>query len=264
MTQGPDGAPTIMATDVFGGQLNLALTPGLSSFEALDEDGTIAVPDDMQWVPLTGEPIHLAKGDSPDSAADAKSLPGEVAVKSTGQGDTSLEGLPLAKVARSQKWFLKQAEATFLLCAMGLTQDEAHAVIKEAEIRKSGTVKLAGLQPITPLSDVHELMEKKAARLLSNFDYDFWKRDLVKEAAALEDSETADKILAMNFINPENLSIFASYLPDLDTTSTKLAEMLLASRLGMSQVPTGAAERAMKNMEDVIGGLRSLQQKELL
>lgn len=264
MTQGPDGSPTVMATDVFGGQLSLALTPGLSSFEPLDEDGTIAIPDDMQWVPLTGEAVHLAKADTPDSAADAQSLPGEVSVKSTGAGDTSLDGLPLAKVARDQKWFLKQAEATFLLCAMGMSQDEAHAAIKQAAVRKSGVVKLAGLNPITPLSDVHAAMEKRAAKLLSNFDYDFWKRDLVKEAASLEDSETADKILAMNFINPENLSIFANYLPDLDTTATKLAEMLIASRLGLNQVPTGAAERAMKNMEDVIGGLRSLQQKELL
>jgi len=40
--------------------------------------------------------------------------------------------------------------------------------------------------------------------------------------------------------------------------------MLIASRLGLNQVPTGAAERAMKNMEEVIGGLRSLQQKELV
>lgn len=263
-TQGPDGSSQLMASDVFGGQLTLVMTPGLSSFEPLDEDGTIAIPDDMQWVPLSGEAVHLAKSDTPDAPQDLKDLGGEVAVKSTGAGETSLEGMPLAKVARDQRWFLKEAEATFMLCAMGLSQVEAREVIKEAETRPTHQVKLAGLRPITPLSDVHATMEKRAMALLQQFDYGFWKRDLVKEAAALEDSETADKVLAMNFINPENLSIFASYLPDLDNTSTKLAEMLLASRLGMSQVPTGAAERAMKNMEEVIEGLRSLQQKELV
>ncbi len=264
MTQGPDGTPQVMAEDVFGAKLTLVMTPGLMAFEPLDEDGTIAIPDDMQWVPLQGEAVHLAKGDTPDGAADLKGLPNEVSVKSTGQGETSMEGMPLAKVARDQRWFLKTAEATFLLCAMGLTQDEAHAVIKEAESRDGHVVKLAGLNPITPLAEVHAEAEKRAMALLQQFDFGFWKRDLVKEAAALEDSETADKVLAMNFINPENLSIFASYLPDLDSTCEKLAEMLLASRLGMNQVPDGAAERAMKNMEDVIGGLRALQQKELV
>lgn len=264
VTQGPDGAPQFMAEDVFGAQLTLVLTPGLMAFEPLDEDGTVAIPDDMQWIPLEGEPVHLAKGDTPDPVGDAKGLPGEVGVASTGPGEVSLDGLPLAKVARSQRQFLKTAEATFLLCAMGLTQDEAGAAISEAESRTSHLVKLAGLRPITPLADLHEKVEKRASILLQQFDYEFWRRDVVKEAAALEDSETADKVLAMNFINPENLSIFASYLPDLDTTSTKLAEMLLASRLGMNQVPEGAAERAMKNMEEVISGLRSLQQKELV
>jgi len=253
-----------MVSDVFGAQMTLVPTPGISAFEPMGEGDMFAIPDDMQWVPLSGEPVHLAKGDTPDSAADAKSLPNEVAVKSTGPGETSLEGMPVMKVARDNRWFLKTAEATFLLCAMGLTQDEAQEVIKEAERRPNKLVKLAGLNPIVPLGDIHANAEKKAAALLEQFDYSFWRRDLVKEAAALEDTETADKILAMNFINPENISIFASYLPDLDTTSTKLAEMLIASRLGLNQVPTGAAERAMKNMEEVIGGLRSLQQKELV
>jgi hypothetical protein len=264
MTQGPDGTPQVMAEDVFGAQLTLVMTPGLMAFEPLDEDGTIAIPDDMQWVPLQGEAVHLDKGDSADSHAGAQALGGDLSVKSTGPGEVSMDGMPLAKVARDQRWFLKTAEAEFLLCGMGLLQEEARAVIKEACERKSGLVKLAGLRTITPLASVHDEMVKKASVLLKEFDYGFWTRDLVKEAAALEDSETADKVLAMNFINPENIGIFASYLPELDATSAKLAEMLMASRLGMNQVPEGAAERAMKNLEEVIQGLRALQQKQLI
>ena len=68
----------------------------------------------------------------------------------------------------------------------------------------------------------------------------------------------------MNFLNPENVSIFAGYLPELDGASQKLAEMLVATRMGMNQVDEGAVERAMKNLEEVIQGLKALQQKELL
>lgn len=263
--QGPDGGEQIYATDAFGAQITLIPTPGLLAFEPMDEDGTsFAVPDDLKWLPMTGKSVGLARSDSPDAVGNAKALGGDVTVKSTGAGETSLDGVPVAKIARDKRWFLKHAEASFLLCAMGLTENEAKDVIKEAETQKTHQVKLSGLRPIRPLSELHAEMEKRAGALLGKFDYEFWRRDLVKEAAALEDTETADKVLAMNFINPENVSIFASYLPDLDTTATKLAEMLLASRLGMSEVPEGAAERAMRNMEEVIGGLRTLQQKQLV
>jgi hypothetical protein len=66
----------------------------------------------------------------------------------------------------------------------------------------------------------------------------------------------------MNFINPENISIFASYLPQLDEASKKLAEMLIASRMGMTTVPDGAIERSLKNLEEVISGLKLLQQQQ--
>jgi hypothetical protein len=260
-SQGPDGSQQVQAIDLFGQQLVLHLTPGLVSFEEVGES-EYAIPEDMHWLPLNGEPVHLLKEDQPDVHSDQKQLGGEVDIKSTGPDEVSLDGLPIAKLARDQKWFIKAADAEFLLVGMGMAQNEARAAIDKAQT--TGSVKLAGLNSIRPLSDIHDEMTKKAAKLLEQYDYNFWSRDLIKEAAALEDSETADKILALNFLNPENLSIFASYLPQLDETSSRLAEMLLASRLGMNQVPEGAAERALKNLEEVIQGLKALQAKQLI
>ena len=88
------------------------------------------------------------------------------------------------------------------------------------------------------------------------------RRDLIKEAAALQDESTVDSILALNFINPENLSTFIGYIPVLEESSEKLAEMLLFAYLGMKELPEGAVEHAMKGLEEVLVGLKSLAQAE--
>jgi hypothetical protein len=50
----------------------------------------------------------------------------------------------------------------------------------------------------------------------------------------------------------------------LDQSVQKLAEMLMAARMGMATLDEGALERAMNNLEQVIQGLKSLEQKQLL
>jgi hypothetical protein len=86
---------------------------------------------------------------------------------------------------------------------------------------------------------------------------------LAKEAALLSDALTADKILGLGFLNAENVSAFVDMLPSLEAASSKLAEMLIAVRLGLQDIPEVALERMLAALEDVIRGLRSLQEKEI-
>ena len=67
-----------------------------------------------------------------------------------------------------------------------------------------------------------------------------------------------DTVLSLGFLNPENLGIFVSYLPTLDEAQKKMCELLLASRLGLRDVPAGALEKAIKAMENSIEGLKIL------
>jgi hypothetical protein len=67
-------------------------------------------------------------------------------------------------------------------------------------------------------------------------------------------------VLALNYINPENVSTFVDYLPELEQTSEKLSEMLLYSYLGMNELPEGAVARSLKGVEDVISGLKSMSE----
>jgi hypothetical protein len=261
MSQDPSGMVQISAETLFGEPVTLTPSPGLQSIQQMG-DFEYAVPDFVQWHPLQGQPTLLAKQPlDVQQMGQAQAAPQSVQVGSTGQGEFSMDGQPLAKVAKADRQFIKTAQAEFLLVTMGMNPFEAKNLLKTAEER--GSITAYGLKTVVPLADVHKDMVKKAAISLENFPYHL-RINLVKEAAALEDSETADKVLSLNFLNPENISTFANYLPDLDSASQKLAETLVASRLGMSQVDEGAVARSMRGMESVIEGLKSLQHRESL
>lgn len=260
-TQGPDGSIEYLVNDTFGQDITLVIAPGLTVVQQLG-DGHYAIPDSVKWMSLQGEPAQLMENPNDVQALfGAQSTPNTVSVGSTGEGEFNMEGAPVEKLASKERQFIKTAEAEFLLVGMGMNPFDVGDVLNRAS--KGEKVKVAGLNPLIPLSHLHTEMTKKASKMLEEFPYGL-QRNLVKEAAVLEDSETADKILAMNFINPENVATFASYLPDLDATNSKLAEMLVASRLGLNQIPTGAVESAMKNLEEVMKGVKYLQQKELV
>jgi hypothetical protein len=258
MAPGQSG-PTIQAQDVFGENIVLHMTPGLQTIEALGNN-EYSIPAELSWLELPGKPVHLAKAsDEVENVDAAKTIPGQVSVGSTGPDEFSLQGMPLSKVAAADRLFIKRAEAEFLLVAMGVDPFEAKSVLKHANEKRTIDVQC---NEITPLGWLHKEATKTASIALSKFPYHL-KKDLVKEATVIDDADTADKVLSMNFINPENISTFAKYLPELDQAAKKLAELLLAARLGMGTVDEGAIERSMKGLEQVIDGLKQLQQNAI-
>lgn len=164
-------------------------------------------------------------------------------------------GCGLHKLAHL-RYDMSPVDAEFTLGLLGV--DGITAKQKVAEARRKGQVKLAGLKTITLLNERYAGAEKRASALLRKVPD--LRVDLIKEAAQLTDQGTVDSILALNFINPDNLDTFVNYLPELEQTSEKLSEMLLYSYLGMNELPEGAVERSMKNLENVITGLKSLSE----
>lgn len=258
--QTPDGTFELHGTDQYGQQITLVIAPGLQAVQQMGES-EYAVPAEAQWLPLNNL-IMLASAEDSDSIAAAQKSPSTVEIGSTGIGEFNMDGMPLAKTAKADRSFLKTAEATFLLVSMGLEPSVAEGVLKVAQSRTSEKVKIAGLRSITPLASLRNQMIKKAMPEIANFPYHL-RKDLVKEASVLDDADTADKVLATNFLNPDNINTFSKYLPDFDQTVGKLAEMLIAARLGLKPIDEGAVERAMHGIEDVIEGLKLLQQKQI-
>jgi hypothetical protein len=82
--------------------------------------------------------------------------------------------------------------------------------------------------------------------------------DLWKEAAFMPDATTVDAVLSLGFLTPDNARTFVDAMPYLEEAQVRLGGMLLASRLGQSELPTEAIERSMRGMEDVLASLRDM------
>jgi hypothetical protein len=165
-------------------------------------------------------------------------------------------GCGLHKLAAELRYDMSPVDAEFMLGLLGV--DGLVAKQKVAEARRKGSVKLAGLRTITTLAERYQAITKTASALARKVPD--LRKDLVKEASVLQDRSTVNDILALNFINPENLSTFVSYVPELEETSERLAEMLLYSYLGMNDLPEGAITRSMNAVEEVLTNLKNLSE----
>lgn len=255
-TMGPDGAQALMGQDLFGNQVSVHLAEGISRPTRVS-DVEYALPKSWKFMRLNGQTQLASDPVSMNQAtkhAEAKS-----GVTLFYNGSFNLEGgCGLNKLAHDFRYDLDPVTTEFMLGVLGVAGPKAKQ--KMAEARKKGHIKMAGLKTITLLSERYAEATKTASALISKIPN--LRRDLTKEAAAMEDEGTVDNLLALNFINPENLGIFVSYMPELEQTSEKLAEMLLSSYLGMKELPEGAIERGMRNLEEVLTALKAVQHAE--
>jgi hypothetical protein len=149
-----------------------------------------------------------------------------------------------------------RSRAKFHLMSLGMSGSDAEATICRAST--NGRVTLTNLKPLLTQHEkeahVRENVMTPLLRALPSL-----KTDLIKEAAFLGDAETIDSVLSLNFINMENIKTFVDFVPNLKEASSKTAQLLIASRLGMGSVPEEAAKKAMDNLERVIQNLENLE-----
>lgn len=253
---GPDGNQILMGQDLFGNQIQVHIAEGMARPTRVS-DVEYALPASWKFMRLNGQtqlmtdPVAMNQATKHAAAKNGVTLFFNGAFNFEG-------GCGLSKLARDFRQDLDPVTTEFMLGVLGVEGHKAKQ--KMAEARKKGSVKLAGLKTITLLSERYAEATKTASALIMKMPN--LRRDLTKEAAAMNDEATVDNLLALNFINPENLGIFVSYMGELEQTSEKLAEMLLSSYLGMKELPEGAIERGMKNLEEVITALKAVQHAE--
>jgi hypothetical protein len=150
--------------------------------------------------------------------------------------------------------FLNRNEALFLAAAMGIHVPAAEKMMKRA--MAGHVVRIAGIRPIMTerekISSVITQLAPLAEKITS------MRILLLKEAAVLPNEDTVDKVLSLNFITPENISLFTGNLPSYVNTCSELAKLLIGVRLGLEEIPEGAVTRAMNSLQGVIEALQSL------
>lgn len=251
---GEDRLPNLVGETFDGRPARVSVQPHIRDLVPM-ENGSLLVPDTWQWVSLDGaDDVSLVESaEDVGKTAALKNFEQVVAIRGAGFDSFSVDGPPVEKIAREERQYLSQADALFLLAAVGVPPELGLRKLAEASsghaprhIKVPRTVKLASERE-------RESMEL-AARMLSS--QPVLRQRLWKEASVIPDPMAVDAVLSLGFINPENIATFVGYLPVLDEAQRRLCELLLASRLGIQEVPAGALERAVRSMEAVIEGLR--------
>jgi hypothetical protein len=248
------------AQDMNGTDLRIIPSEGLQRPVA-SSTTDIAIPADFQFMPLEN-PVQLAAGNELMKAAQANAYETMAEIRAW-EGGCRLSGPVFEKIGSGEhSW----ADGVFWLAAAGMPQNLSAACLEKAA-SDGKPLRMFNLRPLSTREEAYEGALKEAA--VDMLDTELPKRvNLLKEisaitfdkkASALVDTASVDAVLALNFLNPENVETFIEFLPQLEEASAKLASVTLAAQLGLQSIPKTAAVRAMFALEDVITGLKSLK-----
>lgn len=247
----PEGQGFLIQT-LLGQQLKTVFVPGLKEIMPMS-DGVVGLPDDVRWAPLTEQVTPLA--DTAQSFLKLSALRHHDSTVEVISDKTtwSFRGAPLQKVAQAWRQGLNPADALFMACCLGMSPGLAAETLV-----KAGTYRSCSVPGCRHIGAQGTKLAQARAEAKAIWDKVPHAPILIKEAAVIEDATTVDKVLSLGFLNPENVSIFVQFLPEFDTVISKLAALLVATRIGLDEVPEDSIKSAMERLEEVIAGLKKL------
>ena len=173
---------------------------------------------------------------------------------------------PLMKIAGINGAELGTNDAFMSLQIMGVDQEMAKTAMKVAINRASDDsvadkeVKIFGVRDdYINMSVLDDLKKEANVRNLFKEFCDNLRVDLVKEASALDDPEAVDVVLSLNFVNEDSLKGYVDNIKEMKKVAGKLAELLVASRMGLSNVEESAVKKSMEGLETVVDGLEQVK-----
>lgn len=236
--------------------LTLATSMGIKRIGAMP-DGSYLIPKEMHWVPMDGfSEVSNSQYDYAVKTAGDKLTAHGVKLSPNGFDLYSLRGVDkYAHAAGFDHTNLTAPQAKFLLASLGCGQEKIAEAFKLSHRR--GVSELHGLN-FLPLKGekIAEFVPKaKAAiKIASKI-----RRNLFKEASYIDNSQTVDALLSLNFVTPDNLSKFVGKIPHFKATISNLASALIASRIGVQEIPEEATVVAMHRLIEVVDGLERLR-----
>jgi len=273
------GGLRLEVSDLLGMPMKLRMAPGFELHAIVPMGpGQYQLPSAMKWVATEGfGEVTNSADDYAVKTAGYALTDWPVTVIPTGSGFFSLKGVD--KYAAAAGWdrtMVKAAEVKFLLASLGASEEKIAGYLKEAAFR--GKVDIHGLRAVPLLSEKIALarplavaMVKKAKEFQANLtkaaslvsglsDREYTLLDGAKKIAShLENGQTVDALLSLNFVSPMNVMKYVAKLPSLKAAVSHLAACLLASRLGMTEIPEQSTSAAMMRLVEVVDGLERLR-----
>ena len=249
---GPDGVRQFQVT-VGGKTVVLVLTADIKSVAPLGGN-RFAIPDDVGFMPLNKTTKLVETPEAYVTGDATRELPKTAEILHD-SGHFTLRGMGVTKLAQALPvQYVDHDQAMFDLVLVGHAPHEARQ--KLATAVKRGSVHVHA-QDITTTAELYEQAKVAAAKVLKTLPS---KPRLLKLAAELPDPVSVDHVLALGFINPENVETFIDSIPDLEDTLSRMCELLISARIGL-RVDSTPLERGIKNVETVIQELRAITQQ---
>jgi hypothetical protein len=158
---------------------------------------------------------------------------------------------------------LTTKEAMAVLRLVGVNKEQATGILKTAinkAVMNQGPTIVYGVRGDYINDKVTPALEKQArVKGLMKQYAESLCIDLVKEASVLTNPEAVDVVLSLNFINEDNLNSYINHIPQFEEINCKLAELLVASRMGLTDMDEGAIKRSINGISSVIHGLENLK-----
>lgn len=255
------GEYVIKAVDMLGVTIKLSVSRNDNdrSLKRIAKLDTLhyRIPAVMKWVPL--ETFHEVSNSEYSYAvkeAATKLTDKPVTLISTGYDQFAMRGVQ--KYASSMKWDpsnLERYQVKFILGSMGCGETKMASAIHTARVRGYSELhnlsfpKLA-YEKVAEVKPLADRLNKIAGKLKSN---------LLKEASYMDNAQTLDALLSLNFVTPQNITKFISKIPALKSAISHLASCLVASRLGLKEIPEQSASGAMSRLVEVVEGLEKLR-----
>ena len=257
--QGGEGGTVYSVSTDMGEEFQVQVVPQLQVITPMGE-GMYGVPEHFGFLPLTGQLTKLVANPE-ELAKEAEALEiadwGECLTDGTVY---SLSGRPFEKLSDTVTRFIDRPAAEFLLVSAGANPTEVQEKLSAAEqFSGGGTVSFNNLRQITPFTEVYEDSVKTASAVRGQLPP---APLLVKEAAdvAVGDGTAVDAVLSLGFLTPETVSVFLSYIPYLEDTVNRLADLLMATRLGLRILNESSVRTALFSLEETLNGLKLLAQ----
>lgn len=248
----------MVCADLMGRPIRIRTNGGMDLKRISHEvNGYHLLPKSMKWVPMSGfGPVSDSIASYAVKEAAEKYQGTPVQVISNGFGHFSVKGAQ--KYAQAAGWDqtnLSAAKTEFVLASLGCGREKIAHILKKAKVH--GKADVYGLNQPPLLSEkvaAKKPMWEKAEKVAS-----LLRRDLFKQASYIDNAQTVDALLALNFVNPDNIGKFVGKIPQLKSAISTLASCLLASRIGLKEIPEEATSTAMHRMIEVVDGLEKLR-----
>lgn len=221
---------------------------------ALTHGDVYLMPGDADWVDFTGR-IEVAR--SADQVVKISAFTDDVRATKIAFIDG---GFRIEQIDCSWQ-DLEQIGAYELLAAMGITKAaDLRDVCDQARGRRGESVAINGLHAPELIAFSVKEAEEKTFPLMTKLTQAMRPAaNLIKAAAATGDDQALDVVLGLNFITPQNVRVFTDSIDQFDEVASKLASLLLASRLGLQHVREDAVKEAMEGIARTSEQLRLLQ-----